>query len=78
LEDLISGGRENYTEKNDYSRFGMRHHVKLIRYLVFHEVNHLRFWRHDRLFWQNLEKFFKDPGEFENLLTLYWFRISRF
>ncbi len=49
---------------------------KLIRYLVFHEVNHLMFWRHDRLFWQNLEKFYQNVREMEELLSLYWFKIS--
>ena len=47
----------------------------LLKYLVFHEVNHMRHWRHDRFFWKSLRKVFGDVNKFEERLTFYWFRL---
>lgn len=47
----------------------------LLKYLVFHEVNHMRHWRHDRFFWKSLRKVFGDVNKFEEQLTFYWFRL---
>ena len=50
---------------------------ELIRYLVFHEVNHILFWKHDKGFWNNLKNTIgTEPSKYEELLTLYWFKIS--
>jgi len=48
----------------------------LLRYLVFHEVNHLKHWRHDREFWKSLARVNVDPKSQEERLTMYWFRLS--
>jgi len=48
----------------------------LLKYLVFHEVNHMRHWRHDRFFWKSLRKVFGDVNKFEEQLTFYWFRLN--
>ncbi len=47
----------------------------LLKYLVFHEVNHMRHWRHDRFFWKSLREIFGDVNKFEEQLTFYWFRL---
>ncbi len=48
---------------------------RVLRYLVFHEVNHLKFWRHDRFFWNSLKRFFENVEKMEDVLFSYWFRI---
>jgi len=47
----------------------------LLRYLVFHEVTHRRYWRHTPAFWKVLARHFPKPEEYEERLLLYWFRI---
>jgi len=48
---------------------------ELIRYVVFHEVAHLKEKRHSTEFWNIVEKEFKNFKVNEKRLTEYWFYI---
>ena len=49
---------------------------ELIRYVVFHEVAHLKEKRHSTEFWNIVEKEFKNFKVNEKRLTEYWFYIN--
>jgi predicted metal-dependent hydrolase len=49
---------------------------RLIRYVVFHEMLHLRRRKHSEDFWRRLEAEFQDAGEHEKELLEYWFYIQ--
>jgi|Deesub1362B_J571_1020462.scaffolds.fasta_scaffold00997_9 hypothetical protein len=48
---------------------------ELMRYVVFHEVVHLKEKRHSKRFWSIVEKEFEDFKANEKKLTEYWFYI---
>jgi predicted metal-dependent hydrolase len=46
---------------------------QIIRYVIFHEVTHLKQKRHNQLFWQMIRKEYPDYKEYEKKLLEYWF-----
>lgn len=48
----------------------------LIRYVVFHEMVHLRVHNHSKDFWFHVEKGFKNYKQYEERLFGYWFLIN--
>jgi len=50
---------------------------RLIDYVVLHELLHLKFSRHNRDFWREVEKFFPDYRDLENDLLSYWFSTAK-
>lgn len=48
----------------------------LIRYIVFHELAHLRQKRHNDKFWEIISKKFKNRDALEKGLFVYWFRLN--
>jgi predicted metal-dependent hydrolase len=50
---------------------------RLIDYVVLHELLHLKFPRHHREFWKEVEKFFPDYRDLEKELLRYWFSTAK-
>ncbi len=48
----------------------------LIKYVVFHEIVHLKEKRHNKKFWEIISKKFKDYEQKEKDLLIYWFLIQ--
>lgn len=48
----------------------------LIRYLIFHEMVHLKVHNHSKNFWLNIKKEFKDYKKYEEKLFGYWFLVN--
>ncbi|HDN95981.1 MAG TPA: M48 family peptidase [Thermoplasmatales archaeon] len=48
----------------------------LIKYVVFHEIVHLKERRHNKKFWEIISKEFKDYEKKEKDLLIYWFSIQ--
>ena len=48
----------------------------LIRYVVFHEIVHLKEKKHNENFWRLLSKKFKNYEKYERDLLIYWFAIQ--
>ncbi len=48
---------------------------RLIEYIVFHEVAHLKERRHNERFWKIIRRKFKDYEDLEKELFTYWFLI---
>jgi len=48
----------------------------LIKYMVFHEIAHLKQKRHNDQFWMTISKKFKNYTELETELFIYWFRLA--
>lgn len=49
---------------------------ELIRYVVYHEVLHLKERRHDKAFWRAIEGEFRDYKQMEESLFEYWFFVQ--
>ena len=47
----------------------------LIKYIIFHELTHLKEKRHNEIFWKIISKRFKNFQKFEKDLFSYWFSI---
>ena len=55
----------------------MRHLPEnLIKYIIFHEIIHLKEKKHNDRFWDVVSKRFKNYKEIEKDLFVYWFKIS--
>jgi predicted metal-dependent hydrolase len=50
--------------------------LRLIEYIVFHEMIHLKEKNHNDRFWELLSKKFKDYKEREHELLVYWFALK--
>ncbi len=50
---------------------------KLIEYVMYHEMAHLRERKHNKHFWNIVEKKFKNPELMEKDLMMYWFLIQK-
>ncbi|MFH1473500.1 MAG: M48 family metallopeptidase, partial [Candidatus Aenigmatarchaeota archaeon] len=50
---------------------------KLINYVVFHEMVHLKERKHNFFFWSLIEKEFKDYKKMEKKLLNYWFYLTK-
>jgi len=50
---------------------------ELIRYIVCHEVLHLKRKRHDGNFWEQMSREFENYGEMEKKLFEYWFLVQK-
>jgi predicted metal-dependent hydrolase len=48
----------------------------LIKYIIFHEVLHLKQKKHNKAFWNIIKKRFKDADKKEKTLFEYWFLIQ--
>ena len=48
----------------------------LIKYVIYHEITHLKEKRHNSRFWKMIEEKFKDYQEKEKQLFVYWFSIQ--
>jgi predicted metal-dependent hydrolase len=48
----------------------------LIKYIVFHELAHLKQKRHNDKFWEIISKKFKNYSALEKGLFVYWFRLN--
>jgi hypothetical protein len=46
---------------------------ELVRYVVFHEILHLREKKHSFLFWERIRKEFPNYKDLEKSLLEYWF-----
>ena len=49
---------------------------KLLNYVIFHEIAHLKEKRHNDRFWEIIEKRFNEYQEVERELFVYWFQIA--
>ena len=49
---------------------------KLIKYVVLHEMLHLKHKRHNIYFWQEIEREFPNYKEMEMKLLVYWFQTE--
>jgi hypothetical protein len=49
----------------------------LIRYVIFHEIAHLKEKRHNGQFWKIVSKRFDDYQELEKDLFVYWFKVAK-
>ena len=49
---------------------------KLLKYVIFHEIAHLKEKRHNDRFWEIIEKRFNKYQEVERELFVYWFQIA--
>lgn len=49
---------------------------KLIEYVIFHEVMHLKERKHNEKFWNTISKKFRDHEKIEKELFLYWFLVQ--
>jgi len=48
----------------------------LIKYIVFHELTHLKQKRHNEEFWEIISRKFGDYQNLEKELFIYWFRLT--
>ena len=51
---------------------------ELVRYVVCHEVLHLKEKKHDKAFWEMMEREFKDYKQMEKNLFEYWFFVQKY
>jgi hypothetical protein len=49
----------------------------LIEYVVYHELAHLKYRKHDDFFWKCIKKKFENPNVLERELCGYWFRLQK-
>ena len=49
---------------------------EIVRYVVYHEMVHIKRRKHDESFWKIIEKEFKNYNEVENSLLEYWFYLE--
>ena len=50
---------------------------EILRYVVYHEMTHLRERKHNDNFWRIIEKEFKNYSEMEKRLLEYWFYLEK-
>lgn len=50
---------------------------EVIEYVIYHEMCHLKYLKHNKGFWDLIEKKYSDHKKFEEKLFGYWFLISR-
>ena len=50
---------------------------ELIKYVLYHEIVHLKERKHNKHFWNIVEKKFKNPELKEKDLMMYWFLIQK-
>jgi predicted metal-dependent hydrolase len=48
----------------------------VLRYIIFHEITHLKDKRHTDRFWRRISKKFGNYQEFEKDLFVYWFKLA--
>jgi predicted metal-dependent hydrolase len=48
----------------------------LVEYVVYHELAHLKYRKHDSFFWKCIGKKFENPDVLEKELCYYWFRLQ--
>jgi len=48
----------------------------LVEYVVYHELAHLKYRKHDDFFWKCIGKKFANPNGLEKELCFYWFRLQ--
>jgi predicted metal-dependent hydrolase len=48
----------------------------VLRYVIFHEIAHLKEKRHSDRFWKRISKKFDDYQELEKDLFIYWFQVA--
>jgi predicted metal-dependent hydrolase len=46
---------------------------QIIRYIIFHELTHLKHKRHNHIFWQTIKQEYPNYKEYEQKLLEYWF-----
>ena len=46
---------------------------QIIRYIIFHELTHLKHKKHDHIFWQTIKQEYPNYKEYEQKLLEYWF-----
>jgi len=51
--------------------------VKLIEYVIFHEIAHLIVKKHNEVFWRIVSQRFKNYKKIEKELFSFWFLIAR-
>ncbi len=49
----------------------------ILRYVIFHEIAHLKDKRHNNRFWKRISKEFKNYQDLERDLFVYWFQIMK-
>lgn len=49
---------------------------ELLRYIVYHELTHIKHKRHDKNFWMKIETEFPKYKEYRNKLMEYWFKTE--
>jgi len=50
---------------------------RLIDYIIFHEMIHLNYRKHDELFWKCIREKFQNTEEIEKNLCIYWFVVQK-
>lgn len=50
---------------------------RLVMYVIFHEMVHLTYRKHDGSFWKYIRNKFPDTDELEKNLCVYWFVVQR-
>lgn len=49
---------------------------KLLKYIVFHEIAHLKQKRHNDIFWEIISRKFNNYEDLEKELFIYWFKLA--
>lgn len=50
---------------------------RILEYIIFHEMVHLNYRKHDESFWKYVRNKFPDTDEIEKELCAYWFAVQR-
>lgn len=50
---------------------------RLVAYVIFHEMVHLNYRKHDEAFWKYIRNRFPDMDKMEKDLCIYWFLVQR-
>jgi len=48
---------------------------KLLKYIVFHEIAHLKQKKHNDIFWEIISRKFNNYEDLEKELFIYWFKL---
>jgi hypothetical protein len=51
--------------------------LKLVEYVIFHEISHLRERRHSKRFWELISRRYKNYSKNEKDLFVYWFLLQK-
>lgn len=66
------------SRKNMTGNMLMRHlPVRLIRYIVYHEIAHLIEKRHNENFWKIISRRYRNHSSLEREMFIYWFLIAK-